>query len=141
MADSFALALQKTLISKLKNDSGVKGLVASRVYDEPPQSATLPLIRLGALVTVPLRSDCGSAADIDFSIEVHSRPNSGRVEATRIAEAVVAALDTKDLNIDGFSAVKTHWQGTVVSRDPDGESYIAVLTFETILEAEVEDVI
>ena len=39
MPDSYALALQKALVTALKADAGITALVGARVYDQPPQSA------------------------------------------------------------------------------------------------------
>ena len=82
---SYALELQKGLVAALKADAGVTALVSTRVYDEPPDSATRPFVRIGNIEPQPLRTQCGSAANVAFSIEAYSRPvTSGRVEATSV---------------------------------------------------------
>lgn len=134
MADSYALALQKALVAALKADSGISGLVSTRVYDQPPQSAARPYIRIGNIAPRPLRTDCGSAANITFGIEAHSRPRAGRVNATKCAEAIVAALDNADLTVSGFDLVQLHWQGQNVTQDADGTSYTAVVLFDALLD-------
>ncbi len=135
MAD-YAQALQKGVADALKADAGVAALVGSRVYDEPPQGVTFPYVRLGNVDAYPLRSQCGSAADMVFSVEVHSRPNSGRVEATRIAEAVVDAMNENEaaVTVAGFTLVYLHWVTTTVGRDDDGESYAAIVAFNARLD-------
>ncbi|MCZ4351533.1 DUF3168 domain-containing protein [Roseovarius aestuarii] len=135
MADGYALALQKSLVSALKADAGVTALVSGRVYDEPPQKAKRPYVRIGVIAPRPLRSSCASAAAVTFGIEAHSRPvTSGRVEATRCAEAVVAALDTAALTVTGFTLVQLHWQAQSVDQDTDGKSYTAITAFSAILD-------
>lgn len=136
MSDSYALALQAGLVAALKADAGVSALVGSRVYDEPPQTVTRPYVRIGGIEPRPVRTTCGSAADVAFSIEVYSRPNSGRVEATRVAEAVVAALDENEagVTVSGFTLVKLHWIGQTVGRDDDGQSYMAIVAFDALID-------
>lgn len=136
MADSYALALQRGVIAALKADAGVSALVGVRIYDEPPQGVTMPYIRIGNIEPRPLRTDCGAAADVVFGVEAHSRPVSGRVEATRIAEAVVAALDEQEsaITVTGFTLVHLLWLTQTVGRDDDGESYLAIIAFEALID-------
>jgi len=136
MADGYALALQKGVVSALKANAVVSGLVGPRVYDEPPQTPVFPYIRFGNIEPRPLRTDCGSAASVAFGIEAHSRPTSGRVEATQIAEAVVAALDEQEssLVVSGFNLVSLQWLTQTIGRENDGESYLAIVAFEALID-------
>jgi len=135
MADGYALALQKAAVAALKSDSAITALVGMRVYDQPPQGAQRPYIRIGGIEPRPLRSDCGRAAAITFGIEAHSRPvKSGRVEATKCAEAIVAALESAPLTVTGFTLVRLHWLTQDVTQDSDGQSYTAIVAFSAILD-------
>jgi hypothetical protein len=132
----YALALQRSLVAALKADAGCAALVAGRVYDQPPQDATRPFLGIGTIVQRPLRSDCGTAATLTFSIEASSRPiTSGRVEATQCGNAVQAALDGAALAVDGLTVVQLHWITTTVEREADGKSYSAIVAFSVILDA------
>lgn len=138
MADGYALALQAGLVTALRADAGVSALVGARVYDEPPDDAVRPFVRLGNVEPVPLRTACGAAARVTFGIEVHSRPAaSGRVEATQVAEAVVAALNESEgaVTVAGHTLVLLHWMATQVRRDDDGKSYFGIAVFEALLDA------
>ena len=135
MADRYALALQKALVAKLKADAGVVALVGARIYDQPPQAALRPYVRIGGIEPRPLRTDGKAAASLTFGIEAHSRPvTSGRVEVTKCAEAIVAALDEADLTVAGYEAVQVQWQTQTVSQDSDGESYTAIVAFDALLD-------
>ena len=135
MADGYALALQKALVSALKADAGISALVGARVYDQPPQSATRPFVRIGGIEPRPLRTDGKAAASLTFGIEAHSRPvTSGRVEATRCAEAIASALDGADLTVTGYEAVFVDWQTQTVAQDSDGQSYTAIVAFSALLD-------
>ncbi len=135
MADGYALALQAALVTALKADSGVSALVGTRVYDQPPQSATRPYIRIGGIEPRPFRTTCASAASMTFGIEAHSRPvTSGRVEATRCAEAIVVALNETTLPVTGYTMVQMYWQTQTVEQDSDGQSHTAIVAFTTLLD-------
>ena len=135
MADRYALALQKGLVAALKADAGIAALVGARVYDQPPKEATRPYIRIGGIEPRPLRTDGKAAASMTFGIEAHSRPaTSGRVEATKCAEAIVTALDEAELTVAGYELVQVHWQAQNVAQDSDGESYTAIVAFTALLD-------
>ena len=134
MADGPALALQAALVTRLRANAGISALVGARVYDEPPQNVVFPYVRIGNVDLAPLRlsGDCRDD-DIRFSIEAHSRPVAGRVEATRIAAAVVAALDGAALTVAGHHLDWCQWVTQAATRAPDGRSYIATIAFEAAL--------
>ena len=134
MADSYGLAIQAALVARLKAASGVAALVSTRVYDEPPQSPTFPYVRIGNIEVSPLRADCVSAATVTFGIEAHSRPVSGRVEAARCLEAVVAALDGFALVVTGFTTVTLRWRVSNVTKNNDGQSYTGIAAFTAVLD-------
>lgn len=134
MADGYALSLQSAVVAALKADAGVSALVGGRVYGTPPQSAVRPFVGVGGFIPRPVRSSCGAAARVEFSIEASSRSVSSGTEATRCAEAVVAALDDAPLSLSGFALVYLHWQGQDVTRDKDGTGHTAVILFEALLD-------
>lgn len=135
MADP-ALALQDALKDWLKADAALADLVGTRVYDEPPQTGAHPFVRLGNFDLYPFRTDGCAAWRIMFSIEAHSRPVAGRVEATKIAHAVVTALEDRqaDIAVAGFTLAWVEFITQTVSRDPDGKSYTAITAFEAVLD-------
>lgn len=134
MVNGPALALQAALVAALRADAGVTALVAQRVYDEPPQDVVFPYFRIGTLDLRPLRlsGDC-TDEDLMFSIEGHSRPTAGRVEAARLAHAARLALDGKALTLAGYTLDWIDWQTQAVTRAADGKSYIATVAFEAAL--------
>jgi len=135
VADGPALALQAALVAALKADAGVSALVGARVYDEPPQNVVFPYIRIGSVDLRPLRMSCQTDEDFVFSIEGHSRPVAGRVEASRLAHAVRVALDGATLTVTGYTFEWCEWTTQAVTRAADGESYIATVAFEVALSA------
>ena len=137
MADGPGLALQKALIAVLRTNAGVSALVGARVYDEPPQAVTFPYVRIGNLDLSPERLSCVDDHSIVFSIEAHSRPTSGRVEAARIADVIRAALNDQEATINaaltGYRADWCTYITQTVERAADGESYVAIVAFEAAL--------
>ncbi|KAB6716269.1 DUF3168 domain-containing protein [Roseobacter sp. TSBP12] len=130
MADDSALALQSALVGWLKADTGVSALVSGRIYDEPPQDVVFPYVRIGNIDLSADRIGCFTDDDIKFSIECHSRPVNGRVEATRISAAVRTSLDDAALILPGFSVDWCDYLTQAVIRAADGKSYIATVAFE-----------
>lgn len=139
MADGPALALQKGLIAKLKADTTLTALVGARIYDEPPEPPTFPYVRLGTFVAEPFRTDDRQAWTVTFGVDCHSRPNAGRVEATRIVDAVIGALEQSQavLVVSGFRVAWIDLVTSQVARDADGQTYSGVVAFETVLDVPV----
>lgn len=130
MADGPELLLQAALVARLRADAAVSALVGARVYDDPPDGAPLPLIRIGNIDMAADRIGCFVDAAFTFSIECHSRSLAGRVEATRIAAAVRAAVDDAPLVLPGYTLDWCDYLTQSVTRGPDGKSYIAVVAFD-----------
>ena len=137
MDDGPALALREALVATLTADVVVSELVAGRVYDEPPQNVACPYVRIGNIDPRPQRDSCNGGWSVMVSVEAHSRPVAGRVEATRIAEAIVAALNENEsaITLVGFTLEWMFLQTQTVSRQADGRSYAAVVAFEASLSA------
>lgn len=137
MADGPALALQRAVIVRLRSFAGVTALVGQRVYDEPPQrpdgTTDYPYVRFGAADQAALWMTCGADDDVTFSVEVHSRPSAGRVEALRIAHQLRLALDQADLTLTGWHLDWLDYQTQALTRAPDGRSYVAVVAFAAAL--------
>ena len=136
MADGPALAMQLAIVAALRASGSVAALVGSRIYDEPPDGAVLPYVRLGAIEPLPQRSTGTDGVRLMFGIEAHSRPTAGRVEATRICEAVVALFDgaTQALAPIGYRVVSLEWMTQTTGRDDDGKTYLGITAFQALIE-------
>ena len=136
MADSYALAMQKGLLSALKANDGVKALVSTRIYDEPPQDVVFPYLRFNEISPVVFDTDTTEGALVDVSFEAHSRSASGRVQAVKIVEAVKNALHRQgaSVTVDGFNLVDLLFEAISATRDKDGRGYTAVILFQAMLE-------
>lgn len=116
-------------------DAALSGLVAGRVYDEPPEPPTYPYVRVGQIEVGIVPTDGRTAWQVTFGVEAHSRPVAGRVEATRIVESIVNALEDADMEVVGFGLAWCFFQTFTVNRAEDGQSYVAIAAFEAMLDA------
>ena len=96
--DGYALSLQKAVRSALLADADVVSLISTRLYDEPPANVTYPYARFGSVVADTDDTDGSLGSVLSFTIEAYSRV-TGRVEASRIVEAVRAALHRQEATI------------------------------------------
>jgi len=136
MADGYALATQVGILSALKANSGVTSLVSNRIYDEPPQDVVFPYLRFNTIQPNAFDTDTAQGALVDISLEAHSRSASGRVEATRVAEAVQAALHRQEafVSIAGYNLVQLIFEAISVTRDSEGRGFTAVISLQAMLD-------
>ena len=137
MPEGPELELQRSLIARCRSASSITDLVSSRTYDEPPQSVVRPFVRIGTIEVNPLRTDDRLSWEITFGIEAYSRPNQGRVEATRVARAIINTFDEQEtaLALSGFKADWIFFVTSAVSREADGKSYVATVAFDAVVTA------
>lgn len=93
--DGYALSLQKAVRAALLADADLASLISTRMYDEPPENVTYPYARFGSIVADTDDTDGSLGSVLSFTIEAYSRV-TGRVEASRIVEAVRAALHRQE---------------------------------------------
>jgi len=136
VADGFSLATQKGIRAALAANTGVTSIVAARIYDEPPQDVVFPYLRFNAITPTAFDTDTIEGAEVDISLEAHSRSPSGRVEAAQIAEAVRAALHRKEslVTIQGFNLVELIYKTFSVTRDSEGRGYTSVILLQATIE-------
>lgn len=135
MANGFALELQKGVRAALIADSGITDLVATRIYDEPPQNPTFPFIRFGQIEPQAMDTDGSTGADVVLTIQAFSR-STGRVEATQIAEAVREALHRQEetISLTGFNLIEMICESYYVDRENDDRGHTATIVLSAMLE-------
>lgn len=136
MSDGEATAVMAGLRAALVADAGVAALVGNRIVDEPRESIALPFIRFGNLEPRSDDTDGAQGAIVQTGLVVHSRPETGRVEAARICEAVKAALHRQPeaVTAAGFTVTEIEVQTWVVERMSDGATYRGRLALEVHLD-------
>lgn len=94
-----AYDLQIAIIAQLNASSALVALVGDRIYDQPPDNAALPYVRLGRMDLRPFRDTVARDHDVIFSIEAHSPPSGGRAQAGVISSLVDRILDGSEVRM------------------------------------------
>lgn len=129
-----SLTLQKTVIEKLKADSGVIALVpAAKIFDRHGLPTVSPCIILGDDQTIrdPISIDDDSYR-VSLTMHVWSK-GTNLVEAKKISGAIMVALSGRLWMAGGYVAAWFRVEQIRHLRDPSGEWAHAVLTFEAML--------
>lgn len=135
MADGYGLALQKGLVAALRADAGVTALVSTRVYDDPPQDVTFPYVRIGDIQEQPYDTQTQTGAEPIVDIRVYSRPNAGKVEASRVSAAIYDALHRQEASVTvaGFTLIELRRDALSTRRQSDGRTWESVSVFRALL--------
>jgi len=128
MTDS-SLEIQQAVVAALKADGAVAALVGARVYDEPPEAPTYPLIELGPGFGEPWEGTTMAGWRLVQTVNCWSR-KPGRVEALQIAAAVTAALHRVQLTLSTQSYVPALNVGQNTISQDDGITTLAAIRFE-----------
>lgn len=112
----------------------------TRLYHEPPTNAPLPYVVLGQDEITDLSEDCGEAHSIVSTVtwwakQVGAAKGADTVRA--MGAAIVAALNTEGLNIDGHDVALAIMElPEQYATQPDGSSRGAVaIRYETTAQA------
>lgn len=106
-------------------------LVGARIYDRVPQGTPPPYAFLSGFEITADPADCVDGVEVFFNVQIVSR-GPGRVEAARIASAVLNALDGLEPALPGFEGVQIQHRTTRYLPQDDGETTRAVVTFSTL---------
>ena len=124
-------ALQQAVYAALLADSGVAALAG--IYDDVPDDAAMPYVVIGEDRESDWSTTTESGSQHILSIHVWSRA-AGHREAKLLCDAVRAALDGAALTVSGATLIDIRYQATQYSRESDGRTIRAVLTFRAVLE-------
>lgn len=130
MSNGFALELQKAVRTRLAADSSTTALVSDRIYDEAPTPVSYPFIRFGGIVPRAADTDGSIGAEVTLFIEAFSQ-TTGRVEATRIVEAVRTALHRQETNVSlsGFHLIDLRCENYMVEKNTDDRGHKGSILF------------
>lgn len=121
-----ALALQKALFDALKGHTDAGANVFDRVSDD-----VYPRITLGDGQSVPSIGICGPASESFLDVDVWSRA-PGYPQTKTIADQVRTILHDADLPLTGHRLDLLTFRDVVYSRDPDGLTSRARMTFRAL---------
>ncbi|EJC75562.1 hypothetical protein Rleg10DRAFT_5804 [Rhizobium leguminosarum bv. trifolii WSM2012] len=127
------LELQGVIVSRLKADATLATLIGSRVYDQPPESATFPYFTIGEAQFLRDDATCVSGGQIYLTMHAWSRA-VGFPEIKRVADAVVESLHLAALTLPTNHLISINHRQTRVFRDADGLTSHAVIEFVAYVE-------
>lgn len=125
---SVELELQAAIVPLLKADATLTGLIAARVYDQPPSGAVFPYVTIGEAQTLRDDASCFEGGQVYLTLHTWSRA-VGYPEVRRVADAVVDALHLAPLTLPTNRLTSIMHRQTRTFRDPDGLTSHAVLEF------------
>ena len=126
-------ALQQAVYAALLADSGVAALAGTRIFDDVPGDAAMPYVVIGEDQESDWSTATESGSQHILSIHVWSRA-AGHREAKLLCETVRMALDGAALALSGATLIDLRYQTTQYTRESDGRTLRATLTFRAILE-------
>lgn len=128
-----ALAMQKALFDALKDNTDA----GSNVFDAVPSSDPFPRIVIGPAQTIGDFADCYDGSEHFVQIDVYSKKTASMPEVKGIASEVRGILHDADLTLeDGHELVSIEFRDVNYSREPDGKTARARLTFRAETQAD-----
>jgi hypothetical protein len=130
-----SLALQGAVVSILRTDPDLIGLIAGRIYDRVPTGASFPYVTVGDDQTLPDHADCllGST-EVFATLHVWSRA-IGHPEAKTIAGAIVRALNGAEPSLaPDYALNQLEHDSTRYLDDPDGLTSHGVVVFRALID-------
>lgn len=129
-----SLELQGAIVAALKADAGLTALIAGRVFDRTDPTAAFPYVVVGDDQVISAHADClDGSTEVFASLHAWSR-KPGKVEAKRVAGAVVDALNQKPLTVNGYRLVSIEHDTTQHMADPDGITSHSVIVFHAFVD-------
>lgn len=126
--------LQKAAYQALIADSALTALLGgAAVYDHVPQEAAFPFVVIDQMRINDWSTGTERGSEHVLMLHVWSRYD-GKREAHEISDAIRLTLDDAELTLDDNHLVNLTHQFSDLKRDPDGETYHAVLRFRAVTE-------
>ncbi|MFC4172639.1 DUF3168 domain-containing protein [Microvirga sp. GCM10011540] len=132
---SIEAALQKAIVGKLKGDAALSAIIEGRVYDRVPAGASLPYVNIRNIQAVDDGAECIDGHEVFIDLDVWSNA-VGKVEASRAASAVRAALSLVPLALDEpYALTEIGHRDTNIGDGGDGLLTRARMTFRALVES------
>ncbi len=126
--------LQKAAYEALSADSGLAALLGgNRIYDSIPQNAAFPYIVLDQMRVNDWSTGTERGSEHILMLHVWSR-HGGKREVYGIADAIRHLLDDAELALSDNRLINLTHQYSDLKRDPDGETYHAVIRLRAVTE-------
>ncbi|WP_229913658.1 DUF3168 domain-containing protein [Streptomyces capitiformicae] len=132
VSDSALLPLQAAVLTTLKADTQLRGLVQG-VFDWVAEDQAYPYIVLGEAIETPDNANDSHGSNTVITLHVWSQYR-GYAQALRIAARVRALLEHRPLTIAGHRHVATYYvsQQTLTDPEPPGDIRHVPISFRVL---------
>ena len=132
---SASLALQSALVSALSANPDITLATGGvpRVFDDIPPASPYPYISIGHTLERDWSTGTEDGREHTITLHVWSR-SAGRAQVHQIAALLRATLHQAALTLTGFRLINLRHEFTEARREPDGETYRALVRFRAVTE-------
>jgi hypothetical protein len=130
---SISFALQQAIFAALSASGDLQALIGDRIFDYVPPNSTFPYVVLGDGNEIDWSTATEEGTEHAAQIDVWSR-EPGHKETKQIADVIRAILNNAALTITGAILIDIRHLTTDFSREPDGQTFRARLTFRAVTE-------
>lgn len=128
-----SFALQQAIFAALSASGELQSLIGSRLFDYVPRDSAFPYVVLGDGSEADWSTSTETGSEHAIQIDAWSR-STGHKEAKQIAEIIRAVLHNTSLTVSGANLVDIRHLTTDFSREPDGQTFRARLSFRAVTE-------
>jgi len=134
-AVSASLALQSAILTALSASADLTALTggAARVFDFVPPGTPYPYVTFGQSLERDWSTGTEDGREHTLTLQVWSRA-SGRSEVYHASAIIRSLLHLAKLPLAGFNLVNLRYQFSEARREPDGETFRAILRFRAVTE-------
>ena len=126
-------ALQQAAFAVLSMSDAVRDIAGERVFDAVPRGAAFPYIVIGDDAEANWDTATEAGSEHTLSVHIWSRAG-GHKEIKRAAAAVRDTLGGAALTLDGHDLIDIRFLSADFRREPDGQTFRAVLRFRAVTE-------
>ena len=132
---SASLALQSAVFAALSAnpDLATQTGGAPRIYDDVPPATPYPYVSFGQTVERDWSTGTEDGREHTFTLHVWSRA-PGRAQVHAIAALIRSSLHQAALPLTGFRLINLRHEFSEARREPDGETYRALVRFRAVTE-------
>lgn len=134
MTNSPSLELQEAVITRLRADSDITGIVSSRIYDYVPEETLFPYIEYKENSSSNNDAQDDLSTEHILTINVWSR-SEGAKETWQILKYIKDSLHNyTGLVLSGHIVVNMRQTLQDLVREPDGQVYHGIIQFRCVTE-------
>ncbi|HEX3653729.1 MAG TPA: DUF3168 domain-containing protein [Rhizomicrobium sp.] len=132
---SVSFSLQQAIFAALSGSIDLQALIGDppRLFDFVPPDSAFPYVVLGGGSEADWSTATEEGTEHAIQIDVWSR-ETGHKQAKQIAEVIRATLNNAALTVSGAVLIDIRHLSTDFSREPDGQTFRARLTFRAVTE-------